>query len=58
MSAPMQTTTPTASTTTSMDWTRAKLEELQALTDDEDDVANAKRAEKRWCKQVKAEAEE
>jgi len=58
MSAPTQTTTPTASTTASMDWTRAKSEELQALMDDEDDVANAKRVEKRHRKQAKAEAEE
>jgi len=58
MSAPTQATTPTASTTASMDWMRAKSEELRALTDDEDDVANAKRAEKRRCKQAKAEAEE
>jgi len=55
MSAPTQTTTPTASTTTSMDWTRVKSEELRALTDDEDDVANVKRVEKRHHKQVKAE---
>jgi len=58
MSAPTQTTTPTASTTGSRDWTRARSEELRALTDDEDDVANAKRAEKRRRKQAKAEAEE
>jgi len=58
MSAPTQTTTPTASTTMSTDWARAKSEELRALTDDEDDVANAKRAEKRCCKQAKVEAEE
>ena len=58
MSAPMQTTTPTASTSTSTDWTRAKSEELRALTDDEDNVANVKRAEKRQHKQAKAEAEE
>jgi len=58
MSAPTQATTPTASTTASMDWTRAKSEELRALMDDEDDVANAKRAEKRRHKQAKAEAEE
>jgi len=58
MSAPTQTTTPTASTTGSRDWTRAQSEELQALTDDEDDVANVKRAEKRRRKQAKAEAEE
>jgi len=57
MSAPTQTTTPTASTTGSRDWTRARSEELRALTDDEDDVANAKRAEKRRRKQAKAEAE-
>ena len=58
MSAPMQTTTPTASMSTSTDWARAKLEELRALTDDEDDMANVKRAEKRHRKQAKAEAEE
>jgi len=58
MSAPMQTTTPPASTTGSRDWTRARLEELQAPTDNEDDVANAKRAEKRHHKQAKVEAEE
>ena len=58
MSAPTQTTTPTASTTGSRDWTRARSEELRALTDDEDDVVNAKRAEKRRRKQAKAEAEE
>jgi len=57
MSAPTQTTTPTASTTGSRDWTRARSEELRALMDDEDDVANVKRAEKRRRKQAKAEAE-
>jgi len=58
MSAPTQTTTPTASTTMSMDWTRVKSEELRALTDDKDDMVNAKRAEKRRRKQAKAEVEE
>jgi len=58
MSAPTQTTTPTASTSGSRDWTRAWSEELRALMDDEDDVANAKRVEKRRRKQAKAEAEE
>jgi len=58
MSASTQTTTPTASTTGSRDWARARLEELQALTDDEDNVGNVKRVEKRRLKQVKAEAEE
>jgi len=58
MSAPTQTTTHTASTTGSRDWTRAWSEELRALMDDEDDVVNAKRAEKRRRKQAKAEVEE
>jgi len=58
MSAPTQSTTPTASTTGSRDWTRARSEELRALTDDKDGVANVKRAEKRRRKQAKVEAEE
>ena len=57
MSAPTKSTTPAATNPTNRDWARAPSVELRPLTDDEDDVANAKCAEKRRCKQVQAEEE-
>lgn len=57
MSAPAKSTTPTATTPTTWDWARAPSVELRPLTDNEDEVANAKHAEKRRHKQVRAEEE-
>ena len=57
---PINMSTPAKSTTTTpttWDWARAPSVELRPLMDDEDEVANAKRTEKRRRKQVRAEEE-